>query len=202
MQIGHSSDDLGSTGLKCLPAAVLDHHPINTIFHVGILHFVSLSPLSSPPLPTGWLLDPAQRPDFNKLAVQFDSMCLDPLRYLSTLVDGQVEDYSALPCNDAAEVDKHVYETPMDEGGYPMAFSDVGEYDNPDEVCVCLCVCASVRVHALCGSIQPVLLPYQPSLSRPHPFPSSPLPSPSPPTPIAGRCLPEPCAFSESQPRS
>ena len=112
-------------------------------------------------------------------------MCLDPLRYLSTLVDGQMEDYTALPCNDATEVDKHVYETPMDEGGYAMAFSAAGEYDNPDEVCVCVrvCVCACV-----CASIQLVLPPYQPS--------------PSPPTPIAGRCLPEPCAFSESQPWS
>ena len=53
-----------------------------------------------------------------------------------------MEDYTALPCNDATEVDKHVYETPMDEGGYAMAFSDVGEYDNPDEVCACVCVCA------------------------------------------------------------
>lgn len=79
-------------------------------------------------------MEPTQRPDFNKLAVQFDSMCLDPLRYLSTTVDGQMDNYSELPCNNAEEVDKHVYETPVDEGGYAMAFSEVGDYDNPDEV--------------------------------------------------------------------
>ena len=73
-------------------------------------------------------------------------MCLDPLRYLSTLVDGQMDDYSTLPCNDAEEVDKHVYETPLDLEGHAMAFSEQGDYDNPDdEVCVCVCVRACVH---------------------------------------------------------
>ena len=72
-------------------------------------------------------------------------MCSDPLRYLSTVVDSQMEDYSTLPCNDAEEVDKHVYETPLDEEGYAEIFSEPEQYGNSDSdevhVCVCVCVC-------------------------------------------------------------
>ena len=77
-------------------------------------------------------------------------MCSDPLRYLSTVVDGQMEDYSTLPCNDAEEVDKHIYETPLDEEGYVVASLEPEEHDNlnGDEVCVHVCVhvCVCARV--------------------------------------------------------
>ena len=85
----------------------------------------------------GWLLEPTQRPPFNTLAVQFRSMCSDPLHYLSTTVDRQIEDYSALPCNDAEEVDKHVYESPLDEEGYAVIPLETGQYDYPYGVEVC-----------------------------------------------------------------
>ena len=62
-----------------------------------------------------------------------------------------MEDYSTLPCNDAEEVDKHVYETPLDEEGYVVASLEPEEHDNlnGDEVCVCarVCVCVCVRAH-------------------------------------------------------
>ena len=47
-------------------------------------------------------------------AVQFCRMCSDPLHYMSAMVDGQTEDYSALPCNDPELVDQHVYEMLVD----------------------------------------------------------------------------------------
>ena len=107
-----------------------------------LLHFFSTAHHA------GWLLEPTQRPPFSTLAVQFRSMCSDPLHYLSTTVDGQIEDYSALPCNDAEEVDKHVYESPLDEEGYAAIPSNPEEYDYPnnDEVCVCVHVCVCVCV--------------------------------------------------------
>lgn len=53
------------------------------------------------------------------------------------MVDGQIEDYTALPCNDAEEVDKHVYESPLDEEGYSVIPFETGQYGYPygDEVC-------------------------------------------------------------------
>ena len=71
------------------------------------------------------------------MAVQFRSMCSDPLRYLSTTVDGQIEDYTTLPCNDAEEVDKHVYESPLDEDGYAVIPLETEQYGYlyGDEVC-------------------------------------------------------------------
>ena len=95
--------------------------------------------LPPPPFPPnqGWLLEHTQRPTFSTLADWFRSMCSDPLHYLSTTVDRQIEDYSALPCNDAEEVDKHVYESPLDEEGYAVIPLETGQYDYPygDEVC-------------------------------------------------------------------
>ena len=43
-----------------------------------------------------------------------------------------MEDYSTLPCNDAEEVDKHVYETPLDEEGYAEIFSEPEQYGNSE----------------------------------------------------------------------
>ena len=89
----------------------------------------------------GWMLDANSRPDFSALSIDFNKFCMDPLRYISTLVDGQVEDYSELPVNDASIVDKHVYETPLnytvdasDGSELPLAYTEPGDYDNPDNV--------------------------------------------------------------------
>ena len=88
-----------------------------------------------------WMLDANSRPDFSALSIDFNKFCMDPLRYISTLVDGQVEDYSELPVNDASIVDKHVYETPLnytvdasDGSELPLAYTEPGDYDNPDNV--------------------------------------------------------------------
>ena len=60
----------------------------------------------------GWLLEPDSRPPFSDLVTRLNDLLQDPRRYILTVTDGLVEDYSNLPTNITAS-GEFTYENPF-----------------------------------------------------------------------------------------